>query len=81
MITLVASCALTALTHGVLVDRYGEAPQIALMQQDGAIIEVWAAPDGATWTILKTTPDGLSCMLSSGAGAVWPVQPVKGDPA
>lgn len=31
-----------------------------------AFVEIWAAAEGRTWTLLVTHPDGTSCILASG---------------
>lgn len=38
------------------------------------VVEIWAAPDGATWTIIAHAPDGKSCLLAAGTdwGAIRP---------
>lgn len=49
-----------------LQQDYSEAPSAVGMSESGAVIEVLAARDGTTWTILMTTPDGLSCVIATG---------------
>ncbi len=50
-----------------------------------AIFEIWASDKPPhTWTILKTTPNGLTCIMAVGDG--WQddagnVTPTAGDPA
>ena len=63
-----------------LKDRYGEV-QIWAGLAGGGIFELWVAcPDG-TWTILKTSPGGIACMVAAGEG--WRGEPCKatGAPA
>ncbi len=36
------------------------------LRHKGGLIEIWTAPDGSTWTILLTLPNGTSCLLDSG---------------
>ncbi len=46
----------------------------------GALIEVLTAKDGMTWTIILTTPQGLSCLVASGEG--WrPLAPAPEGPS
>ena len=76
-----ATCALTPAIHNGLRGQYDEAPVVAVLNQDGTIIEVWAGPDGATWTILTTDPVGVSCITGAGHGAVIFPPAKPGDPA
>jgi hypothetical protein len=32
----------------------------------GTLLEVLTADDGATWTIIVSRPDGLSCVVAAG---------------
>ncbi len=49
-----------------LQQDYSEAPSAIGMADNGAVIEVLATKDGTTWTILMTTPDGVSCVVATG---------------
>jgi hypothetical protein len=50
---------------GELKGRFGETRvSEALAQHD--IIETWANPKTGSWTILRTSPDGRTCMIASG---------------
>ena len=59
-----------------LGDKYGEVrrggglsgPGPAPDHDPGAIYEIWASEATGTWTILKTTPDGLTCVMAVGEG-------------
>lgn len=48
-----------------LADRWGESRRSVMLAQDDRLFEVFAA-DSGTWTILRTTPEGLSCVVASG---------------
>jgi hypothetical protein len=48
-----------------LVDRYGETQRSVGLQTAG-IVEIYANSHSGSWTILLTTPQGLSCLLASG---------------
>ena len=37
------------------------------LQANGVLVEIWASPGTGTWTIFLTSPDGTSCITSSGA--------------
>ena len=73
-----AACADRDEIVSALESRYGERPVAAGLAGERAIVEVFAAPDGATWTILLTRPDGISCAIL--AGEAWrPVPKPAGD--
>ena len=55
-----------ALAH--LAKKYGETPAAAGMTNDGFMVELLRTPDGATWTILTTSPQGKSCIRAAGQG-------------
>lgn len=60
-----------------LANGYGERPVAAGIGNSGAVYEVFAAPSGASWTIIITMPDGVSCLVA--AGEAW--QPAAPRPA
>ena len=47
--------------------RFGERPIARGLAQNGRLIEVFASADRATWTIVITTPQGLSRIGSAGS--------------
>ena len=49
-----------------LAERWGETRRSIMLAQDDRLFEVFAADESGTWTILRTTPDGLSCVMASG---------------
>lgn len=49
-----------------LTDRYGETLQSAGLSRGHDLLEVFASPGTGSWTILLTTPRGLSCLVASG---------------
>ena len=53
---------------GWLASAYREAPVAAGVTAGGELVEVLARPDGRTWTIIITTPKGLSCLVAAGEG-------------
>ncbi len=63
--------------------KYGEVPVavgVTGVVAGGALVELLTTKDGLTWTIILTSPQGLSCLIASGEG--WrPLAPVSGDPA
>ncbi len=58
------------LSHDKLVEmldgRYSEKPVAAGLEVGGRLFEVFATPDGATWTMVLTTPGGASCVVAVG---------------
>lgn len=51
-----------------LAERYRETPIALGVDSGGGLIEVLAAADGSTWTIVITSPQGRSCMVAAGEG-------------
>jgi hypothetical protein len=51
-----------------LGEKYGEVRRGGGLVGATAIFEVWASATTGTWTILKTTPDGLACVMAVGEG-------------
>ena len=49
-----------------LGDKYGEVRRGGGLASPTAIIEIWASEATGTWTILKTTPNGLTCIMAVG---------------
>lgn len=49
-----------------LEDGYSEEPVAMGIDAQGRVLEVLAAPDGKTWTILVSSPGGLTCLIASG---------------
>ena len=58
-----------------LAERYRETPIALGVDSRGRLIEVLASPDGSTWTIVVTSPQGHSCMVTAGEG--WRAVPRK----
>ena len=62
-----------------LGDKYDEAPVAIGLDRNGAVIEVFSSVEGDTWTILLTTPNGVSRVVAS--GTYWSaIAPLVGDP-
>ncbi len=53
--------------------QYAEAPVALGLANTGGVVEVLASPNGATWTIIVTLPDGTSCLVA--AGESWETVP------
>ncbi len=56
--------------HGQVVDwldkRYDEERVALGVASNGGLIEVFTTRNGSTWTIVVTTPGGLSCPVTAG---------------
>jgi hypothetical protein len=50
----------------LLGDRYQESRVAGGLSSNGRLIEIFASGDGATWTMIATTPEGQSCVVASG---------------
>ncbi len=57
--------------------KFTETPVSLGLAGDGKLLEVFAAKDGSTWTIVVTAPSGVSCIVA--AGRHWQDLPVKPD--
>lgn len=51
---------------GSLSADFSEKPAALGMGDDGNIVELLTSRDGGTWTILVTTPQGVSCVVATG---------------
>lgn len=49
-----------------LADKFKEAPVAVGLANNGGLLEVLTAGDGATWTIIITMPNGVSCLVAAG---------------
>ena len=54
---------------------YEEIPIAMGLQSNGAVVEVFAAKERRTFTIVVTVPSGVSCVIS--AGEAWEAAPVR----
>ncbi len=54
--------------------KYNEAPTSMGLASNGAIVEILVSREG-TWSIIATTPDGLSCLVA--VGKYWEKIPGK----
>ena len=52
----------------VLEAQYKEQPVALGTTNSGGLVEVLSSGDGATWSIIVTGANGLSCLASSGQG-------------
>jgi len=49
-----------------LADKYEEKPIFRGLTSTGGIIEIFSSQTSASWTIIITMPDGISCMIAAG---------------
>ncbi|MBT5047777.1 MAG: hypothetical protein HOM58_04685 [Rhodospirillaceae bacterium] len=63
-----------ALVVEALEKKYTEIPRALGVTSDGSIIELFSAPDGDTWTLVITLPNGLSRVMASGES--WITRPL-----
>jgi len=62
-----------------LSSRYDESPVAFGLQANGNLLQVYASAEKNTWTVVSTTPNGLSCVVA--AGRSWESLPlIKPDP-
>lgn len=66
-----------------LADGYGETRQSIGLGSNNAMVEVFASTQTGSWTILVTTPSGVSCLVASGQSFEQVVEalPAKGNDA
>ena len=50
----------------LLAKRYQEAPIAAGVTNTGGLVEILTDPKGHTWTIIVTSPQGISCLVAAG---------------
>ncbi len=50
----------------LLSDKYKEAPVAIGVTNNGGLVEVLSAGKGGTWSIIVTTPQGMSCLVAAG---------------
>lgn len=49
-----------------LATRYGETQRSVGFQQGRGVVEIYVNADSGSWTILLTTPEGMSCLMAAG---------------
>jgi hypothetical protein len=62
-----------------LSSKYEEAPVAFGLQSNGNLLQVYSSLEKDTWTVVSTTPNGMSCIVA--AGKKWESLPyIKNDP-
>jgi hypothetical protein len=51
--------------------RYGETPRAVGIDAQGRLVELFATAAGTSWTMLRSWPDGRSCLIA--AGQSWQI--------
>lgn len=49
-----------------LSKKFKEAPVSIGLANNGGLLEVLASPDGSTWTVIITRPNGVTCLVAAG---------------
>lgn len=63
----------------VLQQKYKEAPVALGVTHNGGLVEVLSTGNGTTWSIIVTTPEGMSCLVAAGEG--WrAMEAIAADP-
>ena len=52
----------------MLSQKYKEAPIALGVTYSGGLVEVLTTGDGRTWSIIVTTPQGMTCLVAVGEG-------------
>ena len=60
------TCAKRPLIVENLAKKYNETLVSVGLMSNGNLLEVYAAADGSTWTLITTSPDGESCVEAAG---------------
>jgi len=62
-----------------LSSKYDEAPVAFGLQSNGNLLQVYSSEEKDTWTVVSTTPGGMSCIVA--AGKRWESLPfLNNDP-
>jgi hypothetical protein len=63
----------------VLQQKYKEQPVALGVTHNGGLVEVLTTGNDTTWSIIVTTPQGMSCLVAAGEG--WKaMQQLASDP-
>ena len=66
MLSPATQCTVRETAMKNLASKYDEVPVHIGLTNSGAIIEVTTSTDGESWSIILTTPAGVSCMVAAG---------------
>lgn len=74
------SCAERDFVTKSLEEKYGETRLGAGMANEATVVfELWTSDETGSWSILKTTPDGMTCVMAVGEGWQDDVRMVPGQ--
>jgi|TARA_Y100000310_G_scaffold88415_1_gene85366 hypothetical protein len=68
------TCGLRGYLLAYLATQYGERPLVSVISVNGYTLEIVASHKG-TWTLIKTVPGKLPCVIDSGTGVIKPMPP------
>jgi hypothetical protein len=60
------SCAERDVVIGRLAETFGERFGGGGLQDSSSVFEVWVSEASGTWTILRTSADGTTCIMAAG---------------
>lgn len=72
-------CDERAAVISVLQEKYKESPIAIGVTHSGGLVEVLTTPDGATWSIIVTTPQGIACLVAAGESWRTMTTPIPGS--
>lgn len=79
------SCAPRPVVVERLSDTYGETRQSIGLATNNTVVEVFASSDSGSWTIMVTTPQGMTCLVAAGRSfetlSEDPTPAMSGEPA
>jgi hypothetical protein len=61
-----ANCATRKEIARGLAQKHREVPVSMGLGSDGKMVEIFVSPDGSTWSIVTTSPQGVSCLRAWG---------------
>ena len=70
---VVQACDNHAEIAGRLGEQYKEVPTGFGIQLNGNLLQLYVSQETGTWTLLSTSPSGVSCIV--GAGENWEILP------
>ena len=73
-----ASCFERAVIVKHMLNKFNESPVAAGLAANGAVMELLSSPDGGTWSMILTYPNGTSCVMASGEAWMDVPLPKKG---
>ena len=61
------NCAPREVVKESLVKKFGEVPQLVALTSDGKLFEFFGSLESRTWTVVITTSNNISCIVSTGS--------------